>query len=317
MPDDHGDLPNRNCGQCSRQAITYIRYSGSSLCEEHFEEFLVARVKREMRKQGKLPPDSTIAVAVSGGKDSLSLLQLLAELFEKHRDIRLVAVSVDEGISPYRTESLEKASRFCAKLGIEQRIMSFKDRFGYSLDEIVSAGIPELLPCSFCGVFRRVCLNTMARELSATKLATGHNLDDSAQSILMNICKGDFNKLFRLGPHRTVKQDLVPRIMPLRIIPEKEIYLHSMLNKLDPYTGECPYATLAQRGLYRNILYQLEQKHPGTRHAIINIYDQLYDNMGMNTSAGSMEKCSSCGEPSTGILCKSCQMLNMVRSYLG
>ena len=83
------------CSSCQRPAVTFIRYSGAHLCENHFIDFLKSRVKREMRKQGKLPPGTKLAIAVSGGKDSLTLLYLLVELFEKHKNLELIAVSVD------------------------------------------------------------------------------------------------------------------------------------------------------------------------------------------------------------------------------
>jgi uncharacterized protein (TIGR00269 family) len=300
------------CDQCKGQAVTFVRYSGAHLCKKHFNEFVKNRVKKEMRKQGKLPGNAIMAVAVSGGKDSLAMLHILSGIFENHKDLTLVAISIDEGIHPYRTESLEMARAACKKLGIEHRIMSFSERFGHSLDDIVKAEIPELLPCSYCGVFRRVCLNSLSKELNAGRLAVGHNLDDNAQSVLMNICKGDFNKLFRLGPHKIIKPGLVPRIMPLRTIPEKEIYLYTLLNGIEAYTGECPYADLAQRGLYRTVLNQLEYKSPGTRHAIINIYDQLYDGMEDKLSSVTMKGCSRCGEPATGDICKACQMLEKI-----
>lgn len=300
------------CSSCAKPAVTFIRYSGAHLCKSHFVEFLKSRVKREMRKQGKLPAEATIGIAVSGGKDSLTMLHLLVELFKEHKNLELVAISVDEGIHPYRTDSLAIAAEACRTLGVEHRVISFKSKFGYTLDEIVRMNLPDLLPCSFCGVFRRSCLNYLARELSASKLATGHNLDDNAQSILMNICKGDLNKLFRLGPHRVIKPGLIPRIMPLRVIPEKEIYLYTILDQINAHDGECPYAQYAQRGLYRKVLNQLENQQPGTRHAIINIYDQLYDNSAQRQETVSMMKCSNCGEPSTGPQCKTCQMLKLI-----
>jgi uncharacterized protein (TIGR00269 family) len=312
MPQQSKIEDGHHCSSCSNPAITYIRYSGAYLCKAHLNEFLKTRVKRELRKQGKMADGAKLAVAVSGGKDSLTMLNLLAEIYKSHRNLELFAISIDEGIHPYRTESLKLAAKACKSLDIEHHILSFKTKFGYSLDEIVRKNVPELLPCSFCGVLRRTLLNSLARNEKATKLATGHNLDDNSQSILMNICKGDFNKLFRLGPHRIVKPGLVPRILPLRTIPEKEIYLYTILNDIDAHTGECPYAHFAQRGLYRKILSQLEYHQPGTRHSIINIYDQLYEGIESNLVTSPISSCSECGEPSTGSLCKSCQMLKMV-----
>lgn len=297
------------CQNCSKKSVTFIRYSGAHLCEEHFNEFLISRVKREMRKQGKLPPGTRLVAAVSGGKDSITMLMLLHDIFTGHRDLELLAVSVDEGINPYRTESLRYAEAVCNKLGIEHRTVMFKSQFGFTLDEIVKKEIPDLQPCSFCGVWRRTCLNVMAKELSADRVATGHNLDDNSQSILMNFCKGDYNKLFRLGPHRVIKPGLIPRQMPLRVIPEKEIYLYTLLNNIEVHKGECPYSEHAQRRIYRKIINQLEDQQPGSRHAILNMYDQLYTNMESQFSHATMNVCETCGEPASGDQCKSCQML--------
>jgi uncharacterized protein (TIGR00269 family) len=291
--------------------VTFIRYSGTHLCERHFLEFVDRRIKKEFSKQRKLSAGSKLAVALSGGKDSTLALYMTKKIFEKHRDFELVAITVDEGIAGYRPESIRAARQLCKSLGIEHYITSFKDKLGLDLDEI-KPKLGELLPCSYCGVFRRFCLNTLAKELDVTALVMGHNLDDMAQSIIMNIFKGDPQKLARLGPHKKVQPGLVPRLMPLRMIPEKESYLYAMLKKLPIYDGECPYAIYAQRGFFRDMLAKAEEGTPGTRHAILSYYDQTVDTLKETFPPAELNKCEQCGEPTNQDICKTCILKNSI-----
>jgi uncharacterized protein (TIGR00269 family) len=281
------------------------------LCEKHFIDFVDRRVKKEFTKQRKLPQGTRLGVALSGGKDSTLALYLTKKVFEKHRDFEIIAITVDEGITGYRPESIKAAVQVCKDLGVEHYITSFHDRLGFDLDDIKPQS-GELLPCSYCGVFRRFCLNSLAKELEVTALVMGHNLDDMAQSIIMNIFKGDPQKLARLGPHKTVQPGLVPRLMPLRMIPEKESYLYTMLKKLPIYDGECPYAVYAQRGLFRDMLAKAEEATPGTRHAILSYYDQTIDAVKNTFPPAELNECEGCGEPTNQKLCKTCILKNEV-----
>ena len=115
---------------------------------------------------------------------------------------------------------------------MEHHVAKFKDVVDLTMDE-VSSLLGHRTPCAYCGVFRRKCMNLKAREIGADVLATGHNLDDAAQAILMNFTRGDVERLARMGPHEKVQPGLVPRIMPLRQIPEKEVYLYALLRDID------------------------------------------------------------------------------------
>jgi uncharacterized protein (TIGR00269 family) len=294
-----------NCDKCDFAAVTFIRYSGAHLCEKHFIEFVDRRVKKEMGKQCKPPKKAKLAVALSGGKDSTLALYLTKQIFSKHRDIEIIAITVDEGIADYRPESIDAAKKTCEKLGIEHYITSFKEKVGFALDDI-QPKMQELTPCTYCGVFRRFCLNTLSKELNVTRLVMGHNLDDMAQSIVMNIFKGDPQKLARLGPHKNVQPGLVPRLMPLRVIPEKESYLYAMLKGMNIYDRECPYAVRAQRGLFRDMLAKTEEATPGTRHAILSFYDQTVDAIRTKFSPAELNQCEQCGEPTNQKVCKTC-----------
>jgi uncharacterized protein (TIGR00269 family) len=298
-----------SCDKCTHRAVTFIRYSGAHLCADHFIAFVDKRVKKEIGKQCRLPKDTKLAVALSGGKDSTLALYMIKKIFGKHRNFEIIAITIDEGIAGYRPESIKSAKKTCKKLGIDQHITSFQDRFGFTLDSIVPFA-HELTPCTYCGVFRRFCMNSLAKELNATRLVMGHNLDDMTQSIMMNIFKGDPQKQARLGPHRNIQPGLVPRLMPLRMIPEKESYLYSMLKGLSIYDGECPYAVHAQRGQFQDMLARAENATPGTRHAILSFYDQTIDAISQKFAPAELNNCEQCGEPTNQKLCKSCVLKN-------
>ena len=301
----------KTCVKCSKPSVTFIRYSGAHLCSKHFNEFFMQRVKKELSKQFKIRSEQKIVVACSGGKDSTVALVVLEKIYRKHRNVTLEALTIDEGIKGYRPESIKFAEKAAKNLDIPHRIVSFQDRIGYDLDSIFSyieQTNSDVLPCSYCGVFRRFCLNTEAKSMGATRLATGHNLDDIAQSIFMNVFRADIPKLARLGPHKRVHPGLVPRTLPMRVIPEKETYLYSILNEIDIYDGECPYAKFAQRGRFRDVLAKFEEDTPGTRHSLLSTYDQLSDLLLEKYGSVELNKCVSCGEPTSNSTCKSCKL---------
>jgi uncharacterized protein (TIGR00269 family) len=299
------------CLKCKKPAITFIRYSGAHLCKNHFIEYVERRVKKDMKKQGKTSGDATIGVALSGGKDSTVALYLLHEIFSKHPNVTLQAITVDEGIAKYRNASIPIAKKNCKKLGIEHHIISFQNTIGITMDEIAVLH-DELGECSYCGVFRRFCLNKKTKELGVTRLATGHNLDDMAQSILMNFTNGDMQKLARLGPHLRVQPGLVPRLLPLRMIPEKEVMLYALVKNIEFHNAECPYATRALRGSFRDIVDLLEENNPGTRHSIVNSYESMKDLLLQKFPPMKLNACQSCGEPTSQKICKTCVLKKRV-----
>ena len=295
----------KTCTKCKKPAITFIRYNGTHLCSDHFIDYFERRVKKDIKKQGRTEDNTKIGIAVSGGKDSTVALHLAHDIFSKRPNIDLYCITVDEGIKGYRDDSIKYASKNCKKLGIEHHIVSFKELVGKSMDRIASKK-NELGECSYCGVFRRLCLNKKSKELGIKKLITGHNLDDMAQSILMNFVNGDMQKLARLGPHLKVQPGLVPRMLPLRTIPEKEVALYAIIKNIEYHDAECPYSTRALRGTFRNIIDDLELKNPGTRHSILNSYDEIKELLLGKYPPAVLNKCPNCGEPTSQELCKAC-----------
>ena len=301
------------CDHCSREAITLIRYNGSHLCDEHFRSYVEKRVKKEIRKQIDVHSGDTIAVAVSGGKDSMVTLHILDAVFGERRDISLCAISIDEGISGYRPPSLEIVKDFCRERGIVSYVRSFSE-MGMDMDRIASAA-GENSPCTYCGVFRRKLMNDQARAVGARYLATGHNLDDMAQSIMMNFVRGDVERLARLGPHTKIQPGLIPRFHPLRLIPEKESLLYAIASGIPFWDGECPYYTQALRNQYRDVVDQLEDRSPGSKFSITASYDTLKPMLMEYFPPSGLHPCS-CGEPTTGERCKACEFQSSLEKRL-
>ncbi|NLN71579.1 MAG: TIGR00269 family protein [Thermoplasmatales archaeon] len=303
------------CDHCDSPAVSFIRYNGSHLCAEHFRSYVERRVKKEIRIQADLRAGDKVAVAVSGGKDSMVLLSIMSDVFDGRNGIELSCVTVDEGIDGYRPPSVDIAERFCAGKGIEFNVISFKDLFGLTMDEV--APLSEAgSPCTYCGVFRRKCLNKVTKDIGAKYIATGHNLDDMAQSIMMNFVRGDVERLARLGPHNIVQPGMIPRINPLRSLPEKESLLYAMLSGIPFHDGICPYWEAALRNEYRDIIDGLEARTPGTRHSILSSYDKLRPMIQAGRGPSEMRECG-CGESTLREKCKACElserMLELIR----
>lgn len=304
-------VPTCSCGKAS---VYLARYSGEHLCDEHFRGSVERRVRRELRQQGPFKRGH-ITVAVSGGKDSVVTLRLLHETFRDNPAVTLSAVTIDEGIASYRPPSIAIAAEHCKEIGVEHHVLSYEETAGVTMDKVVVHPGRTMLPCAYCGVMRRRNLNEAAKRAGATHLATGHNLDDTAQTILMNHLKGDTDRLAKMGPHRPehVQPGLIPRILPLRAIPEREVALYAILRGWSYHDGECPYAAEATRGRYRDLLLQLEEESPGTRHALVAGYDRLAP---MLHASAPLRACATCGEPSSGERCRACALIETVGGKL-
>ncbi|MFZ3059672.1 MAG: TIGR00269 family protein [Candidatus Methanoperedens sp.] len=292
------------CQRCSKSAVLYQKYSNAHLCKVHFIEDVERKIKRDIRKFKMVKRDDRIAVALSGGKDSIALLYILHKIFKNRPDIELLAITIDEGISGYRENTIKHAEKLTGELGIPLKVSSFGDGFGITLDELT--GKKEHAACTLCGVLRKNLLNKAARELSATKLAIGHNLDDESQTILMNYLRGDVDRIKRMLPD-AIQPGMVLRIKPLRSIPEKEVALYGFLNDLPVSTDECPYSGEALRNEIREIINNYEVKHPGTKYSLLRGFEAI--SKVLNPLGTQVLQCEKCGEPSSETICKTCRLL--------
>ena len=299
------------CSFCGRRAVYNRRYAGTLLCDRCMVKSVERRFRRAMGEHRLVSPGERVALAVSGGKDSVSCMHLLTD-YCASKNCELVTVTVDEGIKCYREESLPIARENAEQLGIEHFVVSFRQAFGVTLDKIVKLAKrkkTEFNPCTYCGVMRRSLLNQAARELGADKLATAHNLDDEVQAIMLNYVRADFSRLHRLGPKYPPREGFVPRIKPLREIPEKEVALYAMLKGIKVHLGVCPYAGGIHTEI-RDFLNRLETNHPNSKFMILRMFDRMKPKLAEVVPEFEMRKCEVCGEPTSASICKSCELLH-------
>ncbi len=296
------------CSRCNSKAIYSARYSGMNYCRKHFEENFEKRVKHEIREQVRFKQSrNRIAVALSGGKDSSVLLFMLQKILGERRNLELFAVTVDEGIAGYRDKEMISATKLCALLGIEHVTLSYREKYSITMDEIVSRDA-DAIPCSHCGPMRRQVMNQLALSVDADYIALGINLDDYSQSVMMNVIKGDTDRMARMAPHDQSGSGLVPRILPLRKIPEKEVMLFAMLNGIKEDRISCPYYARAERNEVREILSDLEERHPGTMYAVSKFGDSTKAALKLGIS-GQLTNCRICGNPTEYEICSVCKNL--------
>jgi uncharacterized protein (TIGR00269 family) len=293
------------CDRCDRAAAIDQPYRSAHLCPTHFRADVGERVRREMHRQIPRFRGGTVAVALSGGKDSAVALELAHRYFDRRRNVRLVAITVDEGIAGYRAATLARARELTARRGVEHRVVSARSELGTTTD-LAAARLGGIAPCSPCGVWRRTLLNRTAREVGAEILVLGFNLDDLAQTVLMNLARADLARLERMAPHRTRRPGLIPRIAPLAQIPEREVFLYAHLSGLPFDHGVCPHAGAASRNVFREVVWRLEEALPGTRQALLRTQERLAPLLAAAGATGTPGACAVCGEPATGELCRAC-----------
>ena len=232
------------CHKCPEKSVIELQHG--DLCKNHFLSYFEEKVFKTINKYNLIGRNDKICVAASGGKDSLTVLYLTKKYLEKNNipADTLFALAIDEGIHNYREKTLVDLRKFCTEHNIRLEIVSYKEEFGHTLNEaypVINKGTNKK-PCNICGVWRRYSLNKYARKLGATKVVTGHNLDDEAQAIIMNIFKANTSLAAHLGPISGVQEHslFVQRVKPLYLCPEKEVKLYTILKRFQVQFVECP-----------------------------------------------------------------------------
>lgn len=311
------------CQYCNENAVWKRPWDKAIVCRKHFNRAFLKRVQRTVNKYNLFDRNEVIAVGLSGGKDSVVLLETLVKL-QSSRDSTIIAISIDEGIENYREDGLKFARMTAKRLGVEHYEFSFKKNFGYDLDEVFTVlKDKEVAACAYCGPFRRKSLNIAAKEVGATKLATGHNADDEAQTLLMNVLRGDILKTLHSNPVPIYKsQGFVNRVKPFRRTSEMEIVLYANLNNLPYQEQSCPYAVDAYRGEIRDLLLELMVNDPSVVFSTVMSSDKLHEMRAMLPSDErdrlnkAINTCEICDAPSTRGICNSCAIIKEIEDRL-
>jgi tRNA-5-methyluridine54 2-sulfurtransferase len=298
--------------------MVYILQAGEKLNKKQFIEYFEKKVRKTVRVNKLIEKKERILVACSGGKDSTAVLYLLNKITRNNKDITIEAIHNDPSIGEYSKINRENITKFCKENNIKLHIASFRDEFGYSLCYIhgllKQKGI-KYKSCSVCGILRRNLLNKKAKELKATKLVTGHNSDDEAQNIIMNIFQNHTELLPRLGPRSGLKENkgFIPRVKPLYFCTEEETKLYSKLHNFPVKYEKCPCRTDAYRKNVAEMLDNFEKQYKSTKTGIIQSFLKIQPMLKKQTK-GKAKVCKKCKEPSSGDICKTCKIIGIIRS---
>jgi uncharacterized protein (TIGR00269 family) len=299
------------CGFCGNKNVFYKRLcEGIYFCQRCFKKSIEEKVRRAISKHSMLSYDDHVAVAVSGGKDSLSLLYILNKLSKKFPQSKISAITIDEGIEGYRDEAIELAKDFCDKLEIKQIVLSFKELFGITLDELIKEKKSTQSECSYCGILRRRAIDQAGKVVGADKVATAHNLDDEIQTFMLNIFHGGVERITRSAYSAYfVKNGFVKKIKPMCEIYEKEIALYTFLTNTKFQSIPCPYAYSSLRNDMRSIINNMEENHPGIKYTLFGSKEKLAHTLDINLENFELKTCGICGFPTSSKICEVCKIL--------
>ena len=252
------------CAICkTERALIKRPKNHAKLCKSCFITIFEDEVHHTITSSKLFYPGERVAIGASGGKDSTVLASVLKTLNERHNyGLDLVLLSIDEGIKGYRDDSLETVKRNAVQYEMPLKVVGYDELYGWTMDQVVET-IGKKGNCTYCGVFRRQALDRGAKMLDIKHVVTGHNADDVAETILMNLLRGDLSRLSRSTSIVTgdSKSD-VKRSKPLKYAYEKEIVLYAHHKKLDYFSTECIYSPEAFRGSARSLIKQLERVRP-------------------------------------------------------
>jgi cytoplasmic tRNA 2-thiolation protein 1 len=305
------------CSKCEKGESAFHRaYSGEYLCSKCFMRSIEDKAAKAISKYSMIGYGDRVAVAVSGGKDSLSMLYVLKILFDQHPNNgnELVVVTIDEGIYGYRDESLQIVKDFCAQLRVESKVLSYKSLFGVDMDEAIGLRPSEKMSsCSICGTFRRRAIDIAAEAVDADVVATAHNMDDQLQTFMINLVAGDVERIGWIYPEPAQYAIGMKKVKPFIEIYEYEIAFYALQRKIPFQSEECPYMNESIRTDLREFFNRLEKDHPGIKHNAYNSMMKISKTL-RNAPASEGKKCSICGRGSTGDVCSVCRTVSVLTS---
>ncbi|KAG5953166.1 nucleotidyltransferase [Claviceps sorghi] len=262
-------MPPATCLRCGNRAVIKRPKNHHKLCKECFLAVFEDEIHHTITSSNLFHRGERVAIGASGGKDSTVLASVMKTLNERHNyGLELVLLSVDEGIKGYRDDSLETVKRNAVQYDMPLQIVGYDELYGWTMDQVVET-IGKKGNCTYCGVFRRQALDRGAKMLHIRHVVTGHNADDVAETVLMNLLRGDLPRLSRSTSIVTGSASSeVKRSKPLKYAYEKEIVLYAHHKKLDYFSTECIYSPEAFRGTARTLIKSLERVRPS---AILDI----------------------------------------------
>jgi uncharacterized protein (TIGR00269 family) len=295
------------CRKCGDTAALELRRHNAAFCQPHFLEFFRKQVAEAVHKHRMFTRDEPVMVAVSGGKDSLALWDVLIE--DGHRTTGLY---LDLGIFEYSQESKAKCEAFAAARGQELVVERVAEAVGAPIPEVQKA--TRRPTCSACGLSKRYLMNRAALERGFGVIATGHNLDDEAATLFGSVLHWQTDALPRQSPALvSTHPKLVRRVKPLYRLSELETAAYAFLRGIDYIVEECPFAKGATSLAHKELLNRLEEVSPGAKHNFLFGFLEKARPAFERVEAVALQECASCGQVTTGAICAFCKLADQVK----
>jgi uncharacterized protein (TIGR00269 family) len=290
------------CRKCRAKASVHMRQHRLALCKEHYLEWIPEQTEKVIKRYSMFYPHQRILVAVSGGKDSLSLWDILTRLGYQAEGL-YIDLGID-GSNQYSKRSRASAEDFARQRGLKLHIIDVKREYGHSMvDMAMETPRGRKKVCSLCGLLKRYVMNRFCIENAYDVLATGHNLDDEAATLLGNTLEWSTGYLIRQGPVLPASEGLAKKVKPLFKFYEKQVASYAFLRRISYITEDCPYAEGATSLFYKDVLNRLEEERPALKLSFylnfLRAKEEGIFSAGEHTWLERLQRCPSCGQPTT------------------
>jgi uncharacterized protein (TIGR00269 family) len=289
---------------CRGSAVIDVRRHNAAFCPEHFVTHCREQVRRAVHDHRMFEPGERVLVAVSGGKDSLALWDLLVDL-----GYDVDGFSLGLGIDGYSDESIRYARGFAEARGLKLHEVDLGDDFGFDIPAAVA--VSHRSPCGACGLSKRHLFNSVALEHGYDVVATGHNLDDEAAVLLGNVLRWDVGYLGRQHPVLPAAEGFARKVKPLVRLGEREMAAYCVIRGIDYQVEECPMAAGNKHLGYKEILNALEDRSPGSKAAFLfGFVERGHERFATAASEEreALGSCRECGAPTITDVCAFCKL---------
>ena len=297
----------RKCRRCANPDIVIeLRRHNACFCKDCFLHHCRQQVERTIEELEMIDRHKTerVLVAVSGGKDSLGLWDILLDL-GYHAD----GLYLGLGIGEYSNESHAAAAAYAARRAATLHVVDLPSDVGFDIP--TAAAVTNRVPCSACGLSKRHLFNSVALERGYDVVATGHNLDDEAAVLLGNVLRWDTDYLGRQSPVLPASDGFARKVKPLVRLGERELAAYCVLTGIDYIVEECPNAVGNKHLGYKAALNAIEEQSPGTKSVFyLGFLDRASARFAPESAAAKdeLQPCESCGSPTTSNVCAFCKL---------
>lgn len=295
--------PSMKCHDCDERAVIRMRQHRLMLCKTHYMEWFVNQTQRAIQKYHMFQHHERVLVAVSGGKDSLALWDVLWRLGYAADGLYLnLGIDSEEH---YSDESEQYSRRFADERGLTLNVVNIAQTYGRSIPQMASASRRTLeKPCSACGLVKRHEMNRVARDLGYHVLATAHNLDDEVAILFGNMMMWHTDLLSRQSPVLEEADGFSRKVKPFVRFYERETAAYTLLRNIEYIEEECPHAVGSKQLYYKDMINKMEDEQPGIKLAFyvgfLNAKAKgVFPLQRGSEAVPELKSCPTCGQPTT------------------